>query len=84
LRIESYREDNDRIVLRVEDNGKGSPHNQDALLAKGIGLRNVKERLDLMYKDGYTLKIDTQNGEGFQFFVEIPEIEQPSSLNEVY
>ncbi|MEM1218199.1 MAG: histidine kinase [Bacteroidota bacterium] len=81
LRIESHREKDDRIVLRVEDNGKGSPHGQEALLAKGIGLRNVKERLDLLYKDGYTLKIDTQNGEGFQFFVEIPEIEQPSSLN---
>ena len=81
LRIESSRENENRVTLRVEDNGKGSNYNQDELLVKGIGLRNVKERLDLLYKEDYTLKIDTQNGGGFHFLVEIPEMAQPSNQN---
>lgn len=80
LRIESRRLKKDRITLLVEDNGQGSSFDQKELFAKGIGLRNVKERLDLLYKDDYTLNIDTQNGEGFHFLLEIPEIKQPSQL----
>ncbi|TXG39326.1 sensor histidine kinase [Seonamhaeicola maritimus] len=35
---------------------------QEEELKNGIGLTNIKKRLDLLYKDNYSLKIDNKNG----------------------
>ena len=34
----------------------------NAISENGIGLDNIKKRLDLLYKDQYTLTINNENG----------------------
>ena len=41
------------IVFKIENT-----HTNNDASEKGIGLENIKKRLDLLYKDTYSLKID--------------------------
>ena len=49
----------------------------NAISENGIGLDNIKKRLDLLYKDQYTLTINNENG---LFSVIIPYKEEPSFI----
>jgi signal transduction histidine kinase len=62
LRIEARRED-DTLVLRVIDDGPGCGSLQDGQLppGKGVGLRNTRERLGVLY--GEAGGFDVRNGE---------------------
>ena len=62
----------DKIQLIVRDNGYGSPHPKSYLLSNGIGLRNVKERLDLLYGSQYQMHIETGENKGFAIAITIP------------
>jgi two-component system LytT family sensor kinase len=64
-------------VIEVADNGVGMA--SDRLLAPsgnqpGIGLRNVNERLRVIYGEGYQLRLHSVPGEGTLARIEIPEI----------
>ena len=61
-----------RLSVTVQDDGIGSSLPTPTLLNSGTGLRNVKERLDLLYRDDYTLHIDTAPGKGFSVNLQIP------------
>jgi len=56
IAIEIGAKEND-LILKVENN-KPIGKNHKSSLAKGIGLQNVKRRLDLLYHDRYNLKIE--------------------------
>ena len=43
----------------------------------GIGLRNVNERLRVIYGAPYQLKLVSQPGQGTQARIEIPEMQAP-------
>ena len=45
------------LIFEIENTS--SP---DSNSEKGIGLENIKKRLDLLYKDDYSLKIENKNG----------------------
>lgn len=62
----------DRLTLRVEDNGKGCADTDRALANGGIGLRNVGERMRLLYGEGGSLTITSPGGRGFIAAVSIP------------
>ena len=49
--------ENKSILFQIENTSK----NED-VSTKGIGLDNIKKRLDLLYKNHYTLSIDKANG----------------------
>ncbi|MEO8433131.1 MAG: two-component regulator propeller domain-containing protein, partial [Acidobacteriota bacterium] len=45
----SVRADGDRLSLTVQDNGRGLPDGREPVLAAGIGISNVRRRLEALY-----------------------------------
>ncbi|MBI1788809.1 MAG: histidine kinase [Acidobacteria bacterium] len=64
-----------RLYLTVEDDGAGIPEPKLAtLLADGVGVSNVTERLKVLFGDGYGMRIDSRPGAGTRIEIEVPEI----------
>jgi len=62
-------------VIEIGDNGVGMPADRlDGPSHRGIGLRNVNERLRVIYGANYELKIHSVPGEGTWARIEIPEL----------
>ena len=75
----------DRLTIRIRDNGVGmseeliarvlsddaSPSGQEEKSA-GVGLRNVRDRLRLIYGDRASLSIESENGQGTAVTVSLP------------
>ncbi len=59
----------DRLIIKVEDNGSGSK--ESASSGFGIGLTNTKERLETMFNDNCSLDI-AKNTEGAKVSINIP------------
>lgn len=60
------------VKFSVRDDGKGSNIPTEELLGKGIGLKNAKQRLDLLYKEQYDFSIISGKGKGFEIAITIP------------
>ncbi len=74
IRLRTRRRDG-RLTIEVEDNGMGIAEEQLAqVYAKGIGITNVHERLRLLYGDDFRMDIRSQEGQGTQIHIEIPEL----------
>jgi two-component system LytT family sensor kinase len=62
-------------VLEVIDNGVGLPADGPAPAADhGIGLKNVNERLRVVYGANYQVKLTSEPGRGTSVTIEIPEL----------
>lgn len=61
------RELDDRVVLSIEDDGKGLPAPDQR--AGGLGLRIMQHRADILRSK---LSVDTQTGRGTRIYCEIP------------
>jgi len=60
--------------LRVEDDGVGIPQEKLAgMLENGIGVRNVSERLKVLFGSNYRMWVESQPGKGTQIEIEFPE-----------
>jgi signal transduction histidine kinase len=71
-----------RLVLEVRDNGKGCRDVLRAMANGGIGLRNVSERVRLLYGEAGRLDIASPGGAGFIATVSLPyEEEQHANSN---
>ena len=70
--IEAYELPENRIFISVSDNGIGSNLSTEEMTENGIGLKNVEDRLELMYRDACTFSVETAAGEGFKATIEIP------------
>jgi two-component system LytT family sensor kinase len=76
IRLRTHRSEG-RLVIEVEDNGTGIPEHRHPDVSgggSGIGLRNVRERLQLIYGNDFHLDIDSQPGEGTRIRIDIPEL----------
>ncbi len=47
----------DKLIVKIQNNGKALKEKLPALLKKGTGLNNIKERLDTLYGNHYKLSI---------------------------
>ena len=64
-----------RLLIEVEDNGLGIPTERlQQVYQEGIGISNVHERLRLLYGDDFRMDIQSQEGQGTQIRIEIPEL----------
>jgi two-component system LytT family sensor kinase len=80
ITIRSARE-NGQTVIDVIDNGVGvgAPQATDAGTG-GIGLRNVNERLRVVYGANYQLQFDSVPGRGTRVRITVPELVQPARI----
>jgi two-component system LytT family sensor kinase len=66
---------NGRLTIEVSDDGVGIPvERQSEVLDSGIGIRNVHERLKVLYGQDFSFQIDSVPGKGTAIRLEIPEI----------
>lgn len=73
----SARRVGDRLVIEVEDDGVGISEADLALVFnKGIGVSNVRERLEVLYGRNYKMNIDSREGRGTRIEIEVPEMQQ--------
>lgn len=73
---------NDRLVLVVEDNGRGFepdslPENDEPTELGHIGLVNVRERIRLEYGEEYGVQIQSKAHEGTKMTLHLPAYYQP-------
>ncbi len=71
ISVQAVRRD-ERLELRVSDNGKGCSDVMGAMTNGGIGLRNVRDRLQLLYGDAAHYDISSPQGRGFNVTLSFP------------
>ncbi len=80
LTLRSFREDR-HTVIEVLDDGVGVPEERDESGAsEGIGLRNVNERLHVVYGANYAVHLHSTPGEGTRARITIPELVLPERV----
>ena len=80
ITIRSVRQ-NGHAVIDIIDNGVGvSSGHADRVRSGGIGLRNVNERLRVIYGANYQLQLDSVPGEGTCARIVIPELVVPAKI----
>jgi two-component system sensor histidine kinase YesM len=89
LRISGAEQDG-KIKLTVEDNGRGMPEEEVRRLLTtsqddgGYGIRNVNERLKMLFGDEYGLQIESGVGLGTKVTVFLPMIESEHQWRLLY
>ncbi|MBV6403513.1 MAG: histidine kinase [Flavobacteriales bacterium] len=63
---------NGDLRIAVRDNGRGCPDVESATAGSGIGLRNVRERLRLLYGEAAQMHVSSPGGKGFSVQLTLP------------
>ena len=72
IEIRCWRE-NEELHIRIQDNGPGLMNtNGNHREGNGIGLRNTKERLEMLYGDNQKCMIESPRNGGFVAYITIP------------
>jgi two-component system sensor histidine kinase YesM len=67
--------DDEYLDIRVKDTGPGIPGLEEGQLpGSGVGLQNVRDRLNNMYGDDYSLQLTSDNGGGLCVRIRLPAI----------
>ena len=66
------RRSGDRVRIAVEDDGPGFRRPAGELLGRGIGLADLRERLDLLHPDEASLSLECRRPRGARVVVELP------------
>ncbi|MBT8318505.1 MAG: histidine kinase, partial [Gramella sp.] len=62
------------LVLKVENDGALVSESHKDLMKKGVGLKNINDRLRNLYKDKYFFEIrNKKDGSGVETLIKIPE-----------
>jgi two-component system LytT family sensor kinase len=64
----------ERLMIEVEDDGVGIPDAppEAPTPGQGIGVNNVRERLQVLYNQDYKMVIESQSGCGTRVLIEVP------------
>ena len=72
----SAKKKEEKVIFTVEDNGAGIPENKtDTLLqtgTSGYGIKNVNDRIQLLYGSAYGITIHSREGQGTKVEICIP------------
>lgn len=81
ISIHSFTKE-EKLYIRVEDNGKGMEEEElfrlrenlkkDEMAEKGIGLVNVNQRIRLFYGEDYGIKVKSKAGKGSTVEIVLP------------
>ena len=75
LKLSVYKE-GDTLIMAVEDNGMGMSEEQAKSIttyrSKGYGVRNVNDRITLLYGEEYHLRVKSCPGKGCRIEIAIP------------
>ena len=66
------RQRDERLELHVSDNGKGGSSVNSAMNHGGIGPRNIRHRLQLLYGDNACFELTSPHGRGFNVTLSFP------------
>jgi sensor histidine kinase YesM len=81
ITIRSVRQEG-HAIIDIIDNGVGvNPAHAERVREGGIGLRNVNERLRVIYGANYQLQLDSVPGEGTCARIVIPELVVPTRIS---
>lgn len=74
ITVTARRLEGSRLLLTVEDNGAGIEEARLSTLLDrgGIGVRNVNERLQVLFGNGYRMAVNSRPGEGTRTEIELP------------
>lgn len=72
-----------RLIVEVEDDGVGLAPERDVTMptsglvrkGMGIGMRNVRERLEVLYGDAATMDVSSRPGRGTRITLEMPAMD---------
>ena len=72
----SFLEEKEDVLIIVEDNGEGMEQEKAESLvtyqAKGYGLKNVNDRICLLYGEEYAIRIFSEPGKGTRVEIRTP------------
>jgi two-component system LytT family sensor kinase len=80
LVLRSYRQDRHTVVEIVDDGVGMAPERQAGGPGAGIGLRNVNERLHVVYGANYSVDLESTPGQGTRARVMIPDLAVPERV----
>jgi len=70
------RLERDRLIIEVEDDGvgiaPGRAHTSGVLQGTGIGMKNVRERLQVLYGDAALFDVHSRPGRGTRVTIAFP------------
>jgi hypothetical protein len=66
------RADGDRLAITLEDDGVGGRFYSNPTFEEGIGLKNVRGRLEQMYGDDYSFALTSAPGAGTRIEIHLP------------
>lgn len=74
VRLRTWIEEN-RLCICVEDDGSGMDQNRLEQLFEqaGVGVRNVNERLRVLFGSDYRMVVNSEKGAGTSTVIEVPE-----------
>ncbi len=63
-----------RLVVSIQDNGAGCRFHDDPAFIEGIGIKNVRSRLQQIFGDDFVFKLTGAVGRGAHVYIELPAI----------
>ena len=70
----------DRLTIEISDDGAGSPPRSDPRFKEGVGLRNVRQRLEQLYGPDHSFEFSSAPGRGARVTIEVPAVSRHSEV----